>query len=306
MKLILLLSVFTLLIACSISPSYVNESQPLLQNHLPLSDAEVNIANLGRCTESKGSTFRFNSNYPITVLVHGRYSAVKKFSMLAQLYAFHGHQTVCFSYRDRDSLILSADKLISSLQQLMSVSNNKSISIIGHSLGGLIARKALENRKLNNLSGSGVNVKLITVAAPFAGVAAAQPCAYRTLNWLSLGIIPGICWVISGDNWYEITSNSDFIKYPKPLSPSVQRYLKVVTNEQNRCRRKNKLEKCIESDYVFGLSEQYNPVIDSYPQVTNIQVDAGHVEIIGNKQLSPLKLLAILQQEDMLSAKPRR
>ena len=54
----------------------------------------------------------------------------------------------------------------------------------------------------------------------------------------------------------------------------------------------------------FELPEQYQPVIDNGPKVVGVQVDAGHVEIIGNKQVAPRKLISILQEYGMLSPTP--
>jgi len=147
-------------------------------------------------------------------------------------------------------------------------------------------------------------LKLTTVSAPLAGIEIASTCGSNTLKWLTLGIVPGLCWIVSGDNWFEITASSGFIRNPGPLKTSVKKYLKVVTNEKNTCRRKNDKGKCLESDFIFELAEQYHPVIDKYPQVTNIQVNAGHVEIVGYKNVAPRKLLAILQEEGMLAPTP--
>jgi hypothetical protein len=88
------------------------------------------------------------------------------------------------------------------------------------------------------------------------------------------------------------------------LSASVQRYLKVVTNGKNSCRTADSKGNCIKSDEVFALDEQYQPVIDNYLQITNFQVDAGHVEIVGYKDVALRKRLAILQDQNMLSGTP--
>ncbi|MCG6202650.1 hypothetical protein, partial [Psychromonas antarctica] len=76
------------------------------------------------------------------------------------------------------------------------------------------------------------------------------------------------------------------------------------TNEKNSCRTVDSKGKCIKSDEVFAIDEQYQPVIDNYPQITSVQVDAGHVEIVGYKDVAPRKLLAILQDQNMLSETP--
>lgn len=303
MKVTILLGMLGLLSACSTS-SYVAEEQPLQSGRLPTPNSKVQIAGLGSCTDSQDRTLQFNSNYPITILVHGCNGSAGRFRSLAQLYAFHGQQAACYSYDDRDSLTKSANKLVVAIEQISAATNNQNISVIGHSMGGLVARKAMESDRFNQEKNSDIKIQLTTVSAPLAGIKAANSCSHSILNWLSLGVVPGICWGITGDNWSEITANSDFIQQPKPLSSSVQSYLKVVTNEQNTCRKKNNEGLCIESDYVFELAEQYHPVIDKYSQVTNIQVDAGHVEIVGYKEVAPWKLLDILQQEKMLAATP--
>jgi hypothetical protein len=88
------------------------------------------------------------------------------------------------------------------------------------------------------------------------------------------------------------------------LLPTVQQYLKVVTDERDTCRRRNSAGTCLESDYIFSLPEQYHPVIDAYPRLTNIEVRAGHVEIVGYKDVQPRKLLEILQQHGMMATTP--
>ena len=88
------------------------------------------------------------------------------------------------------------------------------------------------------------------------------------------------------------------------LLPSVRSYLKVVTNERDACRRRSAGGACTEGDFVFSLPEQHQPVIDAYPRMTNVQVDAGHVEIVGYKDAAPRKLLAVLQANGMISPTP--
>ncbi len=295
---------FLFLVGCTSSTPYIQETQQLDRSALPSPDLTVSIPNLSNCTDSTEKSIQLDSKSPITVLVHGCDSSAGHFRSLAQLYAFHGQQAICYSYDDRASLVDSADKLAIAVNELANATNNQNISIIGHSMGGLVARKAVEknDRQSNILSHK--NLELITISAPLSGIRAANHCGIKPLHWLSVGIIPGICWLITGDNWNEITSSSSFIQEPEPLLPSVHKYLKIVTNEKNTCRQKDSDGRCIESDYVFSLPEQYHPTIDSYKNITSVQVDAGHVEIVGNKRVIPRKLLSILQEYDMLSYTP--
>lgn len=297
---------FVLLFAlsgCAASPAYVPDSQPLDPARLPSPNAALKVANLGPCTDSPDRTLNINTDHPVTVLVHGCKGSAGRFRSLAQLYAFHGQQAVCYSYDDRDSLVVSADRLDSALEALSRRVRDRSVTVIGHSMGGLVARKAME-RDDTAPSRDAANVTLVTVSAPLAGIQVASPCASAALHWLSLGAVPLSCWMVTGDNWYEITPASDFIRRPGPLRSSVRRYLKVVTDERGSCRRRGADGACLQSDYTFSLAEQYQPVVDTYPQRVNIEVQAGHVEIVGEKDVAPRKLMAILQQQGMLAPTP--
>ena len=290
-----------LLSACASSPAYIQEPQPLDRSQLPSPDMTVSIANLSPCTDSADTSIQIDSKSPLTVLVHGCNGSAGRFRSLAQLYAFHGQQAICFSYDDRDSLVDSAEKLAIAVNELANVTHNQNISIIGHSMGGLVARKAVEKNDSKPQALGDKNLELVTISAPLSGIQAADHCGMASLHWLTVGIVPGICWLATGDNWNEIHPSSEFIQNPEPLLPSVQKYLKIVTNEKGTCRREDSKGKCLESDYVFDLDEQYHPKIDGYRNVTGVQVDAGHVEIVGNKRVVPRKLLSILQENGMLS-----
>ena len=295
---------FGALAGCALSPAHVPDVQPLEAGRLPPPDVAVSIPHLGPCTDSPDRTLRFNSNHPMTVLVHGCNGSAGHFRSLAQLYAFHGQQAVCFSYDDRDSLLVSSGQLIGALDELAGHLRERNVTVIGHSMGGLVARKALELERRGEWRRDVADLRLATVSAPLAGIAVASACGSRALQWLSLGAIAGSCWLVTGDNWYEITPQSDFIRRPGVLLPSVHRYLKVVTDERDTCRRTRPDGTCLESDYVFSLAEQYNPVVDGYARLTNVEVGAGHVEIVGYKDVAPRKLLEILQQQGMLAATP--
>jgi len=282
----------------------VPEPQPLEPGRLPPPNTALKVPHLGPCTDSPDRTTHLNTSYPVTVLVHGCNGSAGRFRSLAQLYAFHGQQAVCFSYDARESLVLSSSHLISTLDALASNLPDHDLTVIGHSMGGLVARKAMELDRCGEWRRNEASIKLATVSAPIAGIQAASTCGSRLLHWLSLGAVPGICWIVTGGNWFEITPTSDFIQRPGPLLPGVQRYLKIVTDERDTCRRTSANGTCLESDYVFSLAEQYHPDIDNYPQLVNVEVEAGHVEIVGNKEVAPRKLLSILQQQGLLAPTP--
>ena len=293
-----------MLTGCASVPGYQPDPQPREAGRLPEPDLAIVIPGLGPCTDAADRTLRLNSRQPVTVLVHGCEGSAGRFRSLAQLYAFHGQQAVCFSYDDRDSLMVSSAQLIAALDGLAAHMHNPGLSVLGHSMGGLVTRKALERDRPDHWQRNGVNLQLMTISAPLAGIGMAEFCGYTAAQWLSFGVVPGICRIVTGDNWYEITSSSDFIRRPGPLLPTVQKYLKVVTDERDTCRRRSPGGVCLESDYVFSLGEQYQPVVDGYPQLANVEVKAGHVEIVGDRNVVPRKLLDILQQQGMLAPTP--
>jgi len=299
-----LLAVLCLAVAGCSTSHYVPDPQPLESGRLPAPDVAVNIPQLGPCTDAPDRTLHLNRREPVTVLVHGCKGSAGRFRSLAQLYAFHGQQAVCFSYDDRDSLVDSSHQLIGALDALAAHQQSRDLTVVGHSMGGLVARKAMEVDRPGAWTNANLDLKLMTISAPLNGIRLAETCGSRAIQWLSLGTVPGICMLISGDNWYEITSASPFIRQPGALLPSVQRYLKIVTDERDTCRRRNQNGGCLESDYVFDVAEQYHPIVDRYPQLTNIEVNAGHVEIVGNRDIVPRKLLAILQREGLLAPTP--
>ena len=274
---------------------------PLEAGGLPTPDITVKLPQLGPCTDASDHAFSLDSSKPVTVLVHGCNGSAGRFRSLAQLYAFHGQQAICFNYDGRASLPHVAEQLANAVGALAGKMRNRDITVIGHSMGGLVARKAMEGERRTDWERDGVNVNLVTVSAPLSGIAVANTCGYRSLHWASLGTVPLICWAVTGDNWHEITASSDFIRRPGPLLASVRRYVKVVTDERDACRRRDPGGACLESDHIFSLAEQYQPIIDGYPRLANVQVAAGHVGIVGYKGVAPRQLVSILQQQGVLA-----
>jgi pimeloyl-ACP methyl ester carboxylesterase len=304
MRVFLALAAACVLAGCSLGPAHIPDPNPLQQGRLPAPDLAAQIAQLRPCTDGSDATLQLNSREPVAVLVHGCRGSAGHFRALAQLYAFHGQQAVCFAYDPGDSLVKASGELIVALDRLSAQLRDREVTVIGHSMGGLVARKALELDRRGEWQREDARIRLATVSAPFAGIAVAGPCGQRALHWLSLGIVPGICRAITGDNWFEITASSSFIQRPGALLPSVTQYLKVVTDERDTCRRRNAAGACLESDYIFSTREQYHPVIDRYPRLKNVEVRAGHVEIVGYKDVQPRKLLEILQREGLMPPTP--
>lgn len=265
---------------------------------LPAADVALNIPGLSPCTDSPDHTLHLNASQPVTVLAHGCYGSAGQFRGLAQVLAFQGQQTICFGYDDRDALTQSATELRNAVNQLAKQTGAPQITVIGHSQGALIARKSLTELPVP-APARPTDLRLVTISGPFNGIAAAQTCGREWLSWATLGLLPVSCYVATGAKWLDITNASTFIRKPGELIPEVSSYLKIDTDETGICRQEQN-GRCLVSDDVFSLDEQHNPAVDADARARRVEVRAGHVEIVGDKRMAPLKLIATLQEQGIL------
>jgi len=212
--------------------------------------------------------------------------------------ASQGQQTACFTYDDRAGLRRSATGLRNAIDQLSEQTQVPQITIIGHSQGALVTRKSLTNLPATPPKRQ-VDLRLVTISGPFSGIRSAETCGRNWLSWVSVGLLPMSCYLVTGAKWADITFSSNFIRVPGALIPQVSSYLKIDTDERDSCRRKEG-GRCVKSDDVFSLSEQHNPLVETDARARRVEVRAGHVEIVGDKRVAPTKLIAILQEEGVL------
>lgn len=293
-----IIALFTFLGGCAsrepLNPAYYH----INPGKLPATDVTLNIPGLGPCTDNPDRSLHLDSTQPVTVLTHGCFGSSGQFRGLAQVLAFQGQQTACFTYNDRDALTKSATEMRNAINQLSEQSGIPQITVIGHSQGALVSRKSLTALPVQSPKRQ-ADLRLITISGPFDGIASAETCGKSWLSWLSVGLLPVSCYVVTGAKWMDITDSSRFIREPGVLIPEVDNYLKIDTDETDTCRREEN-GRCIESDDVFSLAEQHNPLVDSDTRARTVMVRAGHVEIVGDKRVAPTKLIAVLQEQGVL------
>lgn len=299
MKVILALLLLAVASGCATSPRTpaLDVADP---GRLPSASLALSVPGLRPCSEGEDRALHLDPQQPVNILVYGHNGTVDGFRGLAAAFAAQGQQTVCFEYDGRASLMQTSGQLASAIDQLAPRLGTPRITVIGHSLGGLIARKALVRERPDPVRSANVELQLVTVSAPFSGVAVARMCANPALRVGTLGLTDLVCWLISGDDWYEITPASDFIRHPGELQPQVRRHLMIVTDERGTCRRHAESGQCIEGDYVLSLSEQQLPAATPPSRSTRVEVPAGHSEIIGGADAVPRKLIAVFEREGMV------
>jgi len=294
-----------LLLAACASTSTNKSSSPLSNSErLPQANLAVRIPFLSNCTQSDDATLHLNTNEPVTIIVHGCFSSAGRFRSLADVFAFHGQQAVCFNYNDRDKLASSSAELVTAIRELSKVLQHPEITVLGHSQGGLVARRALITEREDSFEADNVDLSLITISAPFGGIKAAAHCGSKALAWLSLGLTKLICQAVTGSKYSEIPPNSEFINNPGNLIPAVNQHLLIATDELGSCRRYNDRHECVEDDYVFSLTEQTLQAVELDTSLSSIVVKSGHVEIVGEGSTVPNKLIEILQQQGFLNSTP--
>lgn len=298
MRTLLLLSLLASLAACGTRAPREAAYYQMDQGNLPAANIALAIPGLGPCTDSPDRTLRLDADQPINVMVHGCFGSSGEFRGLAQVLAFHGQQTACFTYDDRDGLTDSATELRSALNQLAEQTRTPLITVIGHSQGALISRRSLTDLPLPAPNRQ-PELRLVTISGPFDGIASAKTCGRTWLQALTLGLLPASCYIVTGAKWSDITYSSHFIRKPGALAPQVSSYLKIDTDERGSCRREEG-GRCVEDDDVFSLAEQHNPLVENDARTKRVEVLAGHVEIVGNKRVAPTKLIATLQKEGVI------
>jgi len=269
------------------------------------SDPGTWIDGFSSCLPEHEGPVQLDPTRPITVLVHGCMFSRGGFRNLAQVFEARGQQTLCFGYDDRERLETSATQLIVALESLQRLFTGGEITLVGHSQGGLVARRALVGDRERPVTiRPDLHLRLVTVSSPFGGIRSSSHCGLTWLHALSLGVSVGICQAVAGSKWQEIYPGSGFMLSPGRLVPAVTTHVKVVTDERESCRRYGANGLCAESDYVFAQAEQYGGAVDGDGRVTNVEVRAGHIEIVGERGTPPTKLLDILQGQQILAEEP--
>lgn len=236
---------------------------------------------------------------PVVVLVHGCHSSPERLAPLARALESEGQQAVCFRYDDHESLEDSARRLVAALQALKPHLASRHITVLGHSQGGLIARRALVRDRDGALpDDDGFRYELITVSSPFHGIQSSAGCGSVLLHVFSLGATAVVCRAVAGAMWSEIYPQSSFMRHPGHLLASVDRHFQVVTDERRACRRRDPATgRCVRRDFVFTLAEQVAPAVESDPRASYAVVEAGHAEIVGEEGGAPVALMRLLRDQ---------
>lgn len=267
--------------------------------------APTAIVGLGPCTLGGDNEARLDPDRPLTILVHGCNASGGRFGALAEVFALHEQQTLCFRYDDRARITRVARDLRDALDEVGKHLRHPQLTVLGHSQGGLVARTALSEGVVTEGMVTDRRVRLVTVSSPFAGIRAASHCGSMAMRVWSLGTSLAVCRTVAGAKWRDIHYNAALVRQPRNLAPFVEQHVEVITNEADTCRTRAADGTCLHDDFVFSIAEQQNPRVEADRRVASEVIAAGHTEIVGSDSVEPQKLVEVLQEAGVLLPTPQ-
>jgi pimeloyl-ACP methyl ester carboxylesterase len=226
----------------------------------------------------------FDGEKDFVVIVHGYNPNEGEYVPLGMEMAKRGKQVFFFKYNWRKRLKKSAGKLAEALKYLVRRYKKKRIIVIAHSMGGLIARRALTKDGPGELAKEPARFDLITVACPFGGFSSANGARYFGSGLLiALGIVKPC--------HRDLGTRAPFIKKPGTLAGNAVHY-KLETKEKDKKRvYRGKLY----DDDKLPLDNQRNDRVDEEAARVDT-VEAGHAGVLYDDRKVNPKLLHFVDE----------
>jgi hypothetical protein len=212
---------------------------------------------------------------PVAVVVHGINPTSGQLDTLARDMVSRGYQTLLFHYDDGQDLDKSATELGTLLQGVINQRPVTHVKIVAHSMGGLVARRALTVDHNAGLARRPEQFTLITVASPFGG--------FSSANWSRM-------WPFGMGSYHDLGTWARFVTRPGVLGSNV-RHIKVQSREVNKVRT---VDGKTVDDSVVPLDNQREKTVDA--QASRIlTLPFGHVgSILDGQGRVPLMLRYVL------------
>jgi pimeloyl-ACP methyl ester carboxylesterase len=201
---------------------------------------------------------------PVAIVVHGIMPVHAHLDAVID-YMSGRAQVYYFQYDDMQDLNATAQQLGEKVREVLEQYPTRSLTIVAHSMGGLVSRRACTVDHPSGLAALGIQLRLVTIASPFAGYTGAD---YARMD-MGMG----------ADSWQCMGATSKFVTQPGDLGPAV-RHSKIETNETGKTRREGGETL---GDDAASLDQQRQAVVDQQAASTQL-LDKGHVAALITEQ----------------------
>jgi len=191
-------------------------------------------------------------------------------------------QAVCFSYDDRASLVRVSGELIAALDGLAGHMHNRQLTVMGHSMGGLVSER--------HWSATARAWNAPTWNCGYSPSRRRSPASALPRPAATAGAMaePGV--VPASARWYRRQLVRDHLGLDSSAARAAAAHgtaiLKIVTDERGHLPALDANGAVSRAIMSSALGEQYQPVVTAR-RLTNVEVDAGHVEIVGDRNIVP-------------------
>ncbi len=199
---------------------------------------------------------------PLAVVAHGIHPTAGDLDPLVDDLELRGFAVAEFTYDDTQPLEHSARQLGGALGAMLDRSPRDEVTVVAHSMGGLVARRALTGGHASNLAERPTAFVLVTVASPLGGFAVANGALTDPLG---------------PDSHDDLGTRAAFVRAPGRLADNV-RHIKLETDERRTWRR---VGDSLTADDVVSLRQQRNPVVDADAAERRV-LRAGHVGVLND------------------------
>lgn len=196
---------------------------------------------------------------PLAVVVHGIRPTPGQLDPLARDLTTRGYAVYMFRYDDDQALRKSAAELAAHLDNLLLRHPALRLAVVAHSMGGLVARRALSEHVPSRVCR---RTKLVTIASPFGGFVSAN------MSRFDFGLGP--------ESHHDLGTRSSFIRRPGNLRANVTHY-KLDTDERRMVLRRDGRRV---DDSKVKPKRQRQEQVDATAE-ERLVLRAGHVGVIN-------------------------
>jgi pimeloyl-ACP methyl ester carboxylesterase len=217
----------------------------------------------------------------VAFLVHGYDSVPSDLQPTASFLQASDYRVFRFVHNSKDELASISNSLARGVCEIAQRTGGEEIMVLGHSMGGLIARRAVASfARIPELRT--VPIRLVTIASPFGGVFSATGSNMMPLPGLGVR-----------ESHRDLSLFSKFIVEPGKL-PGQVRHLKIETDEPASFDE-TKDGAGGRSDVVFTLANQRSSAVDGDSALDcKLVWKAGHVASINVANRLPESMAHIL------------